>query len=307
MRFLRLIFLLPFLVVITHVHAAAHAQLDWSRWVVKVDVIEQNGTTEMGSGVILSPLRVVTNCHVVRDARAIKLSHGSDSWEARLESGDEYRDLCFLVVTQPIGNPPAVGGAERIRVGIPVYAVGYSNGTFRVSSGNVKGLYLCACDGGRVIRVSAPFDPGASGGGLFDATGHLLGILTFKSVSGGEFHFAVPVGWMKMLGETAPGNGSGKGSFWENIAASSNYFLVACDLRARKDWSGLLKVTLDWTRQEPDNPEAWMSLGRAQLNQGQKEAAAKDFQRVLQLDSTHSEATWELQKLELDLDRTLTR
>jgi serine protease Do len=306
MHFFRLLLLPLLFVVITHVQAAGHAQPDWSNWVVKVDVIQRNGTTEMGSGVILSPQRVVTNCHVVRNARTIRLSHGSESWEATLESGDEYRDLCFLVVARPIGNPPAMGGAENIRVSIPVYAVGYSNGKFRASSGNIKGLYLCACDGGRVIRVSAPFDPGASGGGLFDAAGRLLGILTFKSVAGGEFHFAVPIGWMKMLGKTVAGNGSGKGTFWENIAASSNYFLVACDLRARKDWKGLLKVTLDWTRQEPDNPEAWMSLGRAQLNQGQKEAAAKDFQEVLQLDSTHAEASWELQKLELDLDRTLT-
>jgi hypothetical protein len=156
--------------------------------------------------------------------------------------------------------------------------------------------------------VSAPFQPGASGGGLFDPKGRLLGILTFKAVSGGDFHFAVPVGWMKMLGEKPSlGVMSGKGGFWQHVTTSSNYFLVACDLNSKKDWRGLLKLSLDWTRQEPYNPEAWMSLGRAHLNEDQKEAAAKDFQQVLQLDSTNGDAGWELQKLELDLNRPLTR
>lgn len=305
MRIFRVIFLMLLIPSAQWGHAASRPQPDWSSWVVKVEVIQNNGGSEMGSGVIMGAQRVVTNCHVVRNARSIRLSRGDKSWDARMGSGDEYRDLCFLTVSGDIGNPPAMGPPEDTRIGVPVYAAGYSYGEFKVSAGKIKGLYLCACDGGRVIRVSAPFEPGASGGGLFDAEGRLIGILTFKSVSGGEFHFAVPVGWMAMLGEIGPDELAGGGSFWENVSKSSNYFLVACDLNAKKDWGGLLKLSLEWARQEPDNPEAWMSLGRAQLNEGQKEQAAQAFRQVLLLDSTHAEALWELEKLELELDRTL--
>ena len=287
--------------------AANAGVADSSAWVLKIEVVQNDGSQEVGSGVVIASQRVVTNCHVVRNARTIRVSRGQESWPARMESGDEYRDLCFLSVPGFLGSAPPMAPLEEIRVGIPVYAVGYSGGQFKMSAGFVKGLYICACDGGKVIRVSAPFEPGASGGGLFDPEGRLLGILTFKSVSGGDFHFAVPVGWMRMLGEKPQlGVMSGKGGFWENVTTSSNYFLVACDLNSKQDWRGLLKLSRDWTRQEPDNPEAWMSLGRAQLNQGQKGEAAKDFERVLMLDSTHRDAGWELQKLELELDRSLT-
>jgi hypothetical protein len=286
--------------------AARPGVVDSSAWVLKIEVVQNDGNREMGSGVVIAPQRVVTNCHVVRNAHAIRVSRAEESWPATMESGDEYRDLCFLSVPGFFGTAPPMAPQEAIRVGVPVYAVGYSGGQFTMSAGFVKGLYVCACDGGRVIRVSAPFEPGASGGGLFDPQGRLLGILTFKAVSGGDFHFAVPVGWMRMLGEQPSlGVMSGKGGFWQSVTTSSNYFLVACDLNSKKDWPGLLKLSLDWTRQEPNNPEAWMSLGRAHLSLGQMEAAVKDFQDVLQLDSTHRDAGWELQKLELDLNRPL--
>lgn len=53
----------------------------------------------------------------------------------------------------------------------------------------IVGLHHCECDGGRVVQTSADFDRGASGGGLFDRQGRLVGILTFKASSGGNFHF----------------------------------------------------------------------------------------------------------------------
>ncbi len=286
---------------------AANADVgESSDWVLKIEVVQNDGSQDVGSGVVIASQRVVTNCHVVRNARKITVFRGVESWPAAMESGDEYRDLCFLSVPGFVGRAASMAPPDEIRVGTPVYAVGYSGGQFKISAGFVKGLYVCACDGGKVIRVSAPFEPGASGGGLFDPRGRLLGILTFKAVSGGDFHFAVPVGWMRMLGdEPSLGIMSGKGGFWQNVTTSSNYFLVACDLNSKKDWPALLKLSLDWTRQEPYNPEAWMSLGRAQLNESQKEAAVQDFQEVLELDSTHADAKWELQKLELELDRKL--
>ena len=287
--------------------AAYPGVADTSAWVLKIEVVQNDGTLDVGSGVVIATQRVVTNCHVVRNARSIRVSRGAESWSATMESGDEYRDLCFLSVPDFHETAPPMAPQGDIRVGIPVYAVGYSGGHFTMSAGFVKGLYVCACDGGRVIRVSAPFEPGASGGGLFDPQGRLLGILTFKAVSGGDFHFAVPVGWMRMLGDKPSlGVMSGKGGFWQNVTTSSNYFLVACDLNAKKDWRALLKLSNDWTRQEPNNPEAWMSLGRAHLNEDEKEAAVMDFQHVLLLDSTNRDAGWELQKLELDLNRKLT-
>lgn len=300
------------LVLLTLITAGVQAGIkesskpEWSSWVLKVEVVRMDGVKELGSGVTIGPQQVITNCHVVRNASTIRVSRGEASWTASMEAGDEYRDLCFLKVPGYPGKVPQIAEPGDAKVSIPVVAVGYSGGKFAVSEGYVKGLFTCACDGGRVIQTSAHFDPGASGGGLFDSEGRLLGILTYKSSSSENYHFAVPIGWMRQIGKTTLHDISGKGTFWESATKDSGYFLVACDLGAKKNWSGLFSLSGDWKRLEPYNPQAWMAWGRANLGLGNLAEAASSFQRVLELDSTHAEAWWELQKLEIDLGRPLT-
>lgn len=298
--------LLLFSLIAATAHAHTKTDPEWSNWVLKIEVVRLDGARELGSGVTIGPQRVITNCHVVRNASTIRVLRGKDSWAATTDAGDEYRDLCFLKVPDYPGEVPRIAEPEDARVGIRVFAVGYPGGDFAVSEGQVKGLFTCACDGGRVIQTSAHFDPGASGGGLFDSKGRLLGILTYKSGSGGSYHFAVPIGWMKQLSKIPPQTITGKNTFWESATRDSGYFLVACDLGAKKDWRGLLKVSREWKEQEPDNPQAWMAWGRSNLNLGHVDEAVRGFRRVLLLDSTHAEAWWELQKLEVDLGQPLT-
>jgi hypothetical protein len=278
---------------------------NWSGWVYKVEIQRADGTTELGSAVSIAPERAISNCHVVRNASRIVLSHGGQRWTARPDIGDVYRDLCFLDVPGLPATIPTIAPPDALKIGMAVVAVGYSGGTYRISPGVIKGLFSCACDGGQVIQTSAAFEPGASGGGLFDEQGRLLGILTFKSVSGGNFHFAVPVSWMQRLNRPMPDNAGGQQTFWESDSGESGHFLAACDLLARKDWRAMLNLAQDWTRQEPADPQSWMALGRAQLGLERPEEAVRSFQHVLSLDSTHAEAHWELQKLEIDLGRTL--
>lgn len=306
------LFAITLLVLFTVQTATARAEPlrasapNWSSWVYRVDILHADGSTDLGSAVSIAPGRAISNCHVVRNASRIVLSRGGQRWTARPDIGDAYRDLCFLDVPGFIETIPTIAEPDTLQVGMAVVAVGYSGGAYKVTSGRIKGLFSCACDGGQVIQTSAAFEPGASGGGLFDEQGRLLGILTFKSVTGGNFHFAVPVSWMKRLNRSIPDNTGGQQTFWESDSGESGHFLAACDLLARKDWRAMLNLARDWTRQEPADPQSWMALGRAQLGLERTEDAVQAFQRVLALDSTHAEAHWELQKLEFDLGRTLT-
>jgi tetratricopeptide (TPR) repeat protein len=285
--------------------AAASSQPEWRNWVVQIDVTRNDGKKERGSGVLIGPGRLLTNCHVLRNASQIRAIQSKESWPASLDKGDSYLDLCLLKLPGHPGKPPRIAEPDATRVGQSVYAAGYSGGKFSVNKGQIKGLYTCPCGGGEVIQTSAQFDPGASGGGLFNAEGELLGILTFKSHEGGSFHFAIPIGWMKEISGLPASGSPDQWPFWENPLRNSGYFLAACDLSAHQKWQDLSRLTREWLREEPDNPEAWMASGRASLGLKHPREAAGDFQKALKLDPTHGEALSELQQLEQELGEPL--
>lgn len=287
--------------------AAASNKPAWRDWVLKIEVVRSDGRKETGSGVLIAPERLLTNCHVVRRAKQITAFQGQASWSASVDIGDSYRDLCLLRLPGHPGTPPAIAESKKVRVGQTVYAAGYSGGTFAVDRGQIRALYSCRCgdagDAARVIQTSAQFSPGASGGGLFNADGELVGILTFKSHEGGIFHFAIPVDWMKALSAATL---DGLGPFWASPSTAHGYFLAACDLSAHKKWRELSRLTREWVREEPSNPEAWMASGRAKLGLKRPREAAADFQKALGLDPGHGEALRELQELEFELGESLT-
>ncbi len=278
---------------------------DWASRVLKIVVTRGDGAQEIGSAVPLADERLATNCHVLRDASRIEVQLKGEVRQARADLRDTYRDLCFLTVPGYQAEPMPMIDVGQTRVGLNVVAVGYPGGEFAVSPGKIVGLHTCECDGGKVIQTSAPFDRGASGGGLFDRQGHLVGILTFKAKSGGNFHFALPVGWLRHMAEMQLDTLATGATFWETPGKESGYFLAACDLGAKQNWRPLSRLAGEWSEQEPNNPEAWMALGRAHLGLRRHDAAVAAFQRVLMLDSTHAEAKWALQQLEFELGRSL--
>lgn len=273
--------------------------------VLQVIVTHAGGDTELGSAVAIAHDRLVTNCHVIRDAERIEIDLAGERHPAMADLRDTYRDLCFLTVPDMHFPPVPMIETGQTRVGMNVMAAGYPGGEFAVSEGKIVGLHSCECDGGRVIQTSAAFDRGASGGGLFDQAGRLIGILSFKSSNGGNFHFALPVGWLRHMASHRIEPLTGGATFWEKPGRESSYFLAACDLGARENWRSLSSLAGEWSVQEPNNPEAWMALGRARLGLGQNNAAVIAFQTVLMLDSTHAEAQWALQQLEVELGRSL--
>ena len=284
---------------------AGEAQSEWVSRVPQLVVTRTDGGRELGSAVSIGGERMVTNCHVVRSATRIEVRQGSESWLAKAERGDAYRDLCFLSVPGYAAESVPMIEVGQTRVGLPVVAVGHSGGELAVSEGGVIGLHTCECDGGKVIQTSAPFDRGASGGGLFDHEGRLVGILAFKSTRGGRFHFALPVGWLRYLADQPVASRGGEEAFWESPGKGSDYFLAACDLSAKQRWPSLFDLASRWSEQEPTNPEAWMALGQAQLGLKRTDAAALAYQRALMLDPVHAEAQWALQQLEFELGRSL--
>ena len=167
-----------------------------------------------GSGVVVGENEVVTNCHVVEDARAVAVRQAADSrgrqtylMDARMAARDEERDLCLLFVSElsepPAAIPTAAGRARDLSIGEEVFAVGAPRGLdLSLTRGIVSQL---RGDFGKksapVIQTDAAISPGSSGGGLFNEDGKLVGITTYKlSAKGNEgLSFAVPAEWVAAL------------------------------------------------------------------------------------------------------------
>jgi len=164
--------------------------------VLKVEVLRAERGYSLGSGVVVGSERVVTNCHVTRDARQIRVLQGGLRLPAQLQQVDAYHDLCFLRV-RGIESARAVrlGLAGELSIGQPVTAVGHTAGAFHSSAGAVLALHRM--DGARVIQSSNFFSSGASGGGLFDAEGKLVGVLSFRLRGATGHYFAMPAEWLQ--------------------------------------------------------------------------------------------------------------
>ncbi len=244
---------------------------------LKVHATATNGATHVGSGVQIAPGKVVTNCHVTRHAAQIGVLRGSQGQNVSAQAAHVGRDVCLLHLPAPVGFVAEVGRAADLRRGDTVYALGFPGGhSFRASGGKVTALF--PHDGGWVIQTDAAFNLGASGGGLFNAQGKLVGILTFfKHGPGGSFFFAAPIEWaVEQLEATPDGVKPLDGSaYWAGTVEKLPYFLQATSMVADGDFGGHRRIAVLWSEHEPKNPEAWRALSLAHQRQGNDREAGR--------------------------------
>ena len=206
--------------------AAVPPPADAVETVVAVRVTTAGGAVQ-GSAVRIGPRKLVTNCHVIAGASRIEITGQSGVSPARLERESIDRDICVIGTT----DESTVARSGRPYLGQRVYAVGFpANAGLTVTEGYVVALHHH--DGAQVIQTSAPFDYGASGGGLFDEEGRLVGILAFKARVGGRFHFALPLEWFNDEAAVPPRTASSKVPFWRARSSELPAFLRAAALEA---------------------------------------------------------------------------
>jgi len=218
----------------------------------------EHGRNAMGSGVVIAAERVVTNCHVVRDAASVAVRSGTTRWQATARQAQPQSDVCILTVPGLDITPVDLGTADIPQIGNAVLALGYSGGFgLSPSTGEITAVH--AFDGAYVIQTTAAFSSGASGGGLFDPQGRLVGLLTFRLLARGAYFFAIPVQWVARAAASeavaiAPIDGAK--SFWEGRPGELPYFLRATTLEAAGDKPELLHLTARWLEEEPENGDA---------------------------------------------------
>ncbi|WP_157269162.1 trypsin-like peptidase domain-containing protein [Azohydromonas aeria] len=277
--------------------SGAHAEFDrrslilLGRSVLRVEAEGEGGRLQLGSAVVIAKERVVTNCHVTRNARSLSVVQAGARWAVQAQSVDAERDLCVLQVPGLPMAPVELGRAATLREGQELAALGYTGGpALAISGGSVVALHHWG--GNLVIQCSNGFTSGASGGGLFDRDGRLVGILTFRLPGGRTHYYAVPAEWLAdtlerrlRFAEVRPHEGLG---FWQRPAQAQPLFLQAASLERAGQWDALLQLAERWVREDGADAEPLYLRALASERLGRDAAAVQDWQRSLDVDPGYS-------------------
>ncbi len=256
--------------------------------VVVVDIFDAKGKSiGQGSGAVIGAGQVITNCHVAQKGKSLQVRQSDKTFKATLQYADPDRDLCQLSVPDLKAPPVALGTAKKLRVGQRVYAIGAPQGLeLTLSEGLISSLR--PYEGSQYIQTSAAISPGSSGGGLFDDQGRLIGITTFQFVEGQNLNFALPVDWIGELPKRAQAT---------TVVAKKgglDWFNRSVALEQKKDWQGLLKLSQQWVKSEPESAIARLVLGNAYADLKQYHQAIQAYREALRIQPEHANVWYNL-------------
>lgn len=143
---------------------------------------EASVSKRFGSGFIVSKQGyVLTNNHVVEGCRNLVTSDG------RTLTMVDRRPLVDLALLKLDATPPNVAifrSGPPPKAGDTVFAFGFPLPDILSSEGNISTGILSAIAGVnnnvQLVQISAPVQPGNSGGPLLDSDGHIIGVVVAK-------------------------------------------------------------------------------------------------------------------------------
>jgi serine protease Do len=154
---------------------------------VKPSVVAIETDIAAGSGWIWGEGIIVTNNHVVNDARTIVVTlDGGRTFTATEVRTDPDTDLAVLKIDAADLVPAVIGDCGTLKVGQPVAAIGNALGLgIRMTGGWISrlGVSIPVSQGQTLddlIETDAAINPGNSGGPLVNMAGEVIGITSVK-------------------------------------------------------------------------------------------------------------------------------
>jgi len=137
-----------------------------------------------GTGLFVSTNgHLLTNNHVVEGCRSLSVVPvGGTAVSASLLAKDKVNDLAIVKTSLTPAIVPAL--RPQARLGEPVYVFGFPLAGLLSASGNFTTGSVTAITGlgddSRLLQISAPVQPGNSGGPLIDKYGNIIGVIVSK-------------------------------------------------------------------------------------------------------------------------------
>lgn len=178
--------------------------------------LSEENLKSTGSGFVISGNIVATNHHVIENSNSIKvvLSIGGmlEEFNARILSVDKVNDIALLTIKDkkftPLQPAPYNIIHNTLDVGTSVFTMGYPlshvlGKEIKVTDGLISSK--TGYDGNAVTyQISAPIQPGNSGGPLFDKKGNLVGITNAGIPSADNVGYAIKSSYLLNLIDSAP-------------------------------------------------------------------------------------------------------
>ena len=168
-----------------------------------------------GTGIALHDGYVVTNYHVVDGARNIYVKgvNGNSTFEynAIVVSSDKVNDLAIIKIKDSrfngFGKIPYQVKTSISDVGEDIFVLGYPmtstmGDEIKLTTGVISSKTGYQGDVS-LYQISAPVQPGNSGGPLFDKQGNLIGIVSAKHKDAENVGYAIKASYLKNLVESA--------------------------------------------------------------------------------------------------------
>ncbi len=172
------------------------------------------GAEWSGTGFALKNNYIVTNYHVIEDARTINIQgvNGdfSTRYNASVVASDKFNDLAILKVEgvniSTSGIPYSIKTSTS-EVGEDVFVLGYPltstmGEEIKLTTGVVSSKTGFQGDVS-LYQISAPIQPGNSGGPLFDGNGNVIGIVSAKHKGAENVGYAIKASYLRNLMESA--------------------------------------------------------------------------------------------------------
>lgn len=180
-----------------------------------VEDVKAESTEWTGTGFALNNGYIVTNYHVVEDAKSITIKgikgDFNNIFSAEVVATDKYNDLALLKISgagfNGFGTIPYKIKTSLADVGEDIFVLGYPltstmGDEIKLTTGVVSSRTGFQGDVA-LYQISAPVQPGNSGGPLFDGKGNLIGIVSAKHTGAENVGYAIKVSYLQNLVESS--------------------------------------------------------------------------------------------------------
>jgi serine protease Do len=292
----------------SHSYPAQAELFGLSESMVQVFVTFKGGVTGSGSGIVIKKNHVATNCHIFADSDGVNVVKFFQTYTPIAVYADWEKDLCILKFDNLPLEPVNLRASKDLTYEEKVFSLTFPNDNPMPlpSYGKIKALY--PFQKSNIIRSSAGFTVGSSGGALFDLDYNLVGITTFKSPGRREnYYYCLPADWIKELIKTKERTDlkSNAAPFWSLPENEKPFFMRVVLPMQNEDWPLMLKIAKLWTQADGENADAWYYLGFAQRKMSNLDFSKLFLEQAIKLNNMHLDSLIELTKISIEQNDSL--